>query len=542
MDKRWVHASLLLFVTIAVVFIFNAIFAENFATKARAAELDKRSTLSDITIATSKSQKFLSNGVTAHRGFSGGYPENTMEAFEQALELGVDWVELDIFTTADGQVVVSHDATTGRFADRNLRIADHTYEELATLDVAYKYRENNGLTEREVPKMRMPLLSEVLDMIGKQNKTRLSIQPKDGSTAAAVAMIQEKGLQHLTGFNDGNLAKMSLVKELDPTIHVFWDLPASGDIENEMAIAHDRGFESLVVNQNRISPELIQQIKAGGFEVGAWTVNDTATMQRFIDWGIDRLYTDHPDQAMLLFGHDDRRLLKKGLVGYWDFDERQGSFANESASPNPLRDGRLIDDAHFDSNSNGLLKRAVVLDGNLDYVDVPLQVLPNAQTAYTASAWFKPESIASSDRQFILETSGSWAISVELAAQTGHLKYSIQTNGTSVIAESTSVPIQNTWNHVAVTYDQATGASALYLNGVEVTDFTPNPKETATGSLTSTNGLHIGTYRDANARFFKGSIDEVGVWNRVLTTGELDKIWNNGKGAKSLKGKPNTNM
>ena len=133
---------------------------------------------------------------------------------------------------------------TGCFADRNLSIADHTYEELATLDVAYKFRVDNGLTEREIPKMRMPLLSEVLDMIAKQNKTRLSIQPKDGSTAAAVAMIQKKDLQKWTGFNDGNLAKMSLVKELDPSIHVFWDLPASGNIENEMAIARDRGFDS----------------------------------------------------------------------------------------------------------------------------------------------------------------------------------------------------------------------------------------------------------------------------------------------------------
>ncbi len=73
---------------------------------------------------------FLRNGVTAHRGNSGEFVENTLPAFQSGIELGADWVELDIFRTKDGQLVVLHDRTTGRVGDKNLVVAESTYEEL----------------------------------------------------------------------------------------------------------------------------------------------------------------------------------------------------------------------------------------------------------------------------------------------------------------------------------------------------------------------------------------------------------------------------
>ncbi|GAB3450500.1 glycerophosphodiester phosphodiesterase family protein [Actinophytocola sediminis] len=470
---------------------------------------------------------FLDNGVTAHRGFASAFPENTMPAFTESLRLGVDWIELDIFTSADGKIVVSHDATTGRFADRDLRIADSTYAELSTLDVAHGFRQANGLTEREVPRARMPLLSDALKLIRKQDRTRLSIQPKDGSTPAAVAMVQDLRAQRWVGFNDGNLAKMSQVKQLDPGIHVFWDLPAAGDLDAELATARDRGFESLVVNQARVSPEVIATIEAAGFESGAWTVNDTEVMRRFIDWGIDRLYTDSADQALLLFGEDRRRGLGRGLLGHWSFDDRKGGFADDDGSPNPLRDGRLRGAAEFTARG-GQLKGAVALGGDGDHVDVPFQVLPDQAPAYTVSSWFRADRVGQG-RQTILETTGSWAISVELTDVDGHLKYSVETDGTSVIAESDRTPAARKWHHVAVTFDAATGVSRLLLDGAEVRSFV-DAKETASGALADTTGLRLGTYRDADGRFLTGRLDDVAVWNRVLSRSELATLWDGGDG------------
>ena len=476
--------------------------------------------------ASTEGSSFLSNGVTAHRGYPEAYAENTFQGYTAAMELGADWIELDVFTTADGQLVVSHDKTTGRFADRDLAIAQSTYAQLSTLDVAHSFREEHGLTEKEVPPARMPLLSEILELVQSQDKTRASLQPKDQSTAAAVEMVQDIGAQKWVGFNDGNLAKMSLVKELDPSIHVFWDLPARGNLDEEIAIATDRGFDSLVVNQNRVSPEVIETIETAGFESGAWTVNETSTMQRFIGWGIDRLYTDSADQALLLFGIDPRVGLERGLLGHWSLDDVVGRTADDSGSPNPIRNGLLQSDAELTARGHGHLKGAVELDGTGDYVDVPFEVLPDESPAFTTSVWFKPEQVGA--RQPLLESSGSGAISMELA-ETGNLKYSVQTDGTSVVAASGVAPAAGQWHHAALTYDAASGASHLYLDGEEVTEFV-DPQEAGTGTLARTDGLHLGSDSGAG-RFFQGALDDAALWNRVLTGHELATIWNDGDGA-----------
>lgn len=470
---------------------------------------------------------FLINGVTAHRGFPEAYPENTFQGYQAAIDLGADWIELDVFTTADGQLVVSHDETTGRFADRDLTISESTYAELAALDVAHSFREEHGLTEAEVPPARMPLLSEILEMVMQQDHTRASLQPKDESTEAAVEMVQDMNAQQWTGFNDGDLEKMSLVKELDPSIHVFWDLPATGNLEEEIAIATDRGFESLIANQDRISPEVIERIEAAGFESGAWTVNDTAVMKQFIDWGIDRLYTDSADQAMLLFGMDQREGLEHQLTGHWAMDDQGSATADDTGSPNPLRNGRVHGGAEL--TGTGHLNGAVQLNGSDGYVDVPFEVLPDTADQYTASAWFKPENIGEG-AQTILESSGSGAISVELADGTGNLTYSVETTEQSVAAATDVAPSEGEWQHVAVTFDADSGDTAMYFNGEQLDSFEEAPQQAA-GQLAATDGLHMGTNQSADGQFFAGQLDEVAVWNRVLGADELATLWNDGTGS-----------
>lgn len=250
--------------------------------------------------AADDSAGFLHNGVTAHRGSSLEHPENTLEAFRHALELGVDWIELDLYTTRDGHLVVNHDATTGRTAGRNLKIADTTLAELRTLDVAEVFRRERALTTGQCPRHVMPVLGEVLDLIRTQTRTRVSLQPKDECVAAAVALIVEKQAQRWCGFNDGSLPKMKQVKQLLPALHVFWDRPAKLDLTADLRTARQFGFESLVIHQDGISAEVIAQVKAAGLECGAWTVNDPASMRRFLAWGIDRLYTDDPRTLLRL--------------------------------------------------------------------------------------------------------------------------------------------------------------------------------------------------------------------------------------------------
>jgi glycerophosphoryl diester phosphodiesterase len=112
-----------------------------------------------------------------------------------------------------------------------------------------------------------------------------------------MALVRAKHAEAWVGFNDGNAAWMSRVKELDPTIPVFWDR-GKCDLEKDIAFATAHGFETIVPNGKWVTPEVVRTLKAAGFKVGAWTVNDPAAMKRFLDMGVDRLYTDVPQQFL----------------------------------------------------------------------------------------------------------------------------------------------------------------------------------------------------------------------------------------------------
>ncbi|WP_406698160.1 glycerophosphodiester phosphodiesterase family protein [Singulisphaera sp. Ch08] len=243
---------------------------------------------------------FLRNGVTAHRGNSGEFVENTLSAFQSGIDLGADWVELDILRTKDGKLVVLHDRTTERVGDKNLDVAESTYEELRTVDIATDFRRRTGKTREECPPQTIPLLDDALGLIMKQNQTRVSIQPKMDVVAEAVALVRKLGAERWVGFNDGSLPYMTEVKRLAPEIPVFWDRGANTDIDDDLRIAKQRGFESLVLHSSGVTSEKVRKIKAAGIEAGAWTVNDQATMEALLDLGIDRIYTDHPRRLLAI--------------------------------------------------------------------------------------------------------------------------------------------------------------------------------------------------------------------------------------------------
>ena len=243
---------------------------------------------------------FLHNGVTAHRGNSGESPENTLQAFESALALGVDWIEIDLYLTKDRHLVISHDKDTGHAGDKTLSVTNSTYAELLTVDVATGFRKLKKLTATQCPPARMPLFSDALKLIMKQTRTRLSIQPKDECVQAAFDVIREMKAEKWVGFNDGSLNKMRQVKTQSKTVPVFWDRNANTDIDQDIRTAREEGFESLVVQHKGLTKEKADKIRKAGLEVGVWTVNDEASMRAFLAMGVERIYTDYPARLLRL--------------------------------------------------------------------------------------------------------------------------------------------------------------------------------------------------------------------------------------------------
>src|ERR1043165_3821623 len=133
--------------------------------------------------------------VIAHRGGAGLWPENTLYAFERAVALGVDVIETDVRTTAEGELVVLHDELVDRTTDGSGPVNAMTLAEVKRLDAAYHFSTDGG---RSFPLrgtgVTVPTLREVFDALPHM---RFNIEPKQGTPSLAVPLcrlIRERGM------------------------------------------------------------------------------------------------------------------------------------------------------------------------------------------------------------------------------------------------------------------------------------------------------------------------------------------------------------
>ena len=238
---------------------------------------------------------WLQNGVCAHRGNSGHHAENTLRSLASGIREGADWLELDVFRCASGELVVTHDANMRRVSGVDLAVADATLAQLLELDVATDFRRRKALTEAEVPIARIPTLEQALQLVMTQRRTRVTIQPKDDSVEDCIALVHRIGAEPWVGFNDGNLVKMRRVKELAPALPVRWTADAT---EENVRIAAEHGFETIMIPPDLVTAEKVARLRAAGIEPGASTTNDQARLRELLELSVERIYTDEP--ALLL--------------------------------------------------------------------------------------------------------------------------------------------------------------------------------------------------------------------------------------------------
>ncbi|MGN6692699.1 MAG: glycerophosphodiester phosphodiesterase [Aquihabitans sp.] len=219
--------------------------------------------------------------VIAHRGASAAAPENTVEAFRLARELGADWVELDARRTVDGKVIVHHDA------------------ELADGRVIVE-------TDRADLPESVCDLTDALDACeGMSINIEIKNWPADPDfdetelvARYVVGLIQERSLHDRVLISCFHYPTIQLVRELDPTIptaflHILvdrsWD-----DLAADVAAA---GHTALHPWDGLVDESLMTAAKANGLEVNVWTVDDPDRMAQLIALGVDGLCTNKPDLA-----------------------------------------------------------------------------------------------------------------------------------------------------------------------------------------------------------------------------------------------------
>ncbi len=240
---------------------------------------------------------FRYNGITGHRGNPAKAPENTMESFENAMRIGVDFVETDVHLTADGRLMLCHNADTEATCGEKLVISESTSEQLRRLNASTAF---NGCHETPFQPTRIPFLEEFLELGRAYPDVRLSLQPKAPCVAEICETVKRMGMSGQIAFNDGNLDYMLEAKRRIPEAVIFYDTHGAVQLEEGIAIAKKAGFFSIVSHYPQMTQERCDAIRAAGLEAGVWNVDDLDDIRRFMDMGVFRFYTNRPEDALKL--------------------------------------------------------------------------------------------------------------------------------------------------------------------------------------------------------------------------------------------------
>jgi len=225
--------------------------------------------------------------VIAHRGARRVAPENTIEAFVAAAQLGADGVELDVHRTADGALVVHHDADApgvGVLAQR-------------------------ALSEIRTARPDIPTLEEALDACAgmlvnvevKNLPGDTDYDPTDGAAAAVVELLRRRELRDDVLVSSFNLATADRVRALDDSIPTGFLTLVGMDPVNGVEVAHAHGHGALHPDVRSLTDTVAEDTVARAHElqmaVNVWTVNGEDEMRRLTAAGVDALITDVPDVA-----------------------------------------------------------------------------------------------------------------------------------------------------------------------------------------------------------------------------------------------------
>ncbi|MGN0394169.1 MAG: glycerophosphodiester phosphodiesterase [Coprococcus sp.] len=222
--------------------------------------------------------------VSAHRGASTEAPENTIPAIQKAIDNEADYVEIDVRLTADGQVVLMHDASTKRTTDGKMKVEDSTYEELLTLDAGSWFSE-------EYKETRIPTLEEVIKLCKGRIMMNIELKPADSSGAleeAVAKLITEYNMESqciVTSFNQRSLLKMKSMNKGIVTGYIY-TFGYSNNIEY-------KGIDVLSISSKYLTRDVVAGAHRKGIIVAAWTVNTSSEMRRMVAIGVDNIITDN---------------------------------------------------------------------------------------------------------------------------------------------------------------------------------------------------------------------------------------------------------
>lgn len=233
--------------------------------------------------------------VMAHRGYSSKAPENTMPAFEMAIEVGSGGIELDVHLTKDGEVVVIHDPTLERTTNGSGAVASFTMEELKEFDAGSWFAP-------EFKGTKLPTLREVLDLVKDQN-ILLNVETKaalgfEQLNEKLAPLLDEYSMWEKTIISSFNHYALVHMKKVRP--HARTGILYNCALVNPWTYAKSIGASALHPNHMTIIPELVQEAQRQGMMVNVWTVDREADVARVKLANVDSIITNVPGRVKSL--------------------------------------------------------------------------------------------------------------------------------------------------------------------------------------------------------------------------------------------------
>lgn len=225
--------------------------------------------------------------IIGHRGASFIAPENTVASAKLAWEMGADAVECDIYLSADGRIVVSHDANTKRTAGVSNEISKTTSDELRKLDAgSFKGEKFKG--------EKIPFLSEIISTVPKGKE--LVIEIKCGTEIFPVLKSEmdasRKDISYVFIAFDYNT--ISEAKKLFPDKHCYWLCSNADLFQKNIGSVKAKGLNGVSLGNNIINDTTVKQVKDQNLELFAWTVDDPDEAKRIIALGAKGITTNRP--------------------------------------------------------------------------------------------------------------------------------------------------------------------------------------------------------------------------------------------------------
>lgn len=240
-----------------------------------------------------------------HRGAAAVLPENTLPSFRRAMDDGAPYLELDVHCTADGQVVVIHDATVDRTTNGTGPVSGFTLDELRRFDAGYRFQAADGSLPARGQGITIPTLREVVDGCA-DRRLNIEIKPTDAKVAEhVVELLVSWRVADRVLVASARDDVMSVLRPLCARHGIPTNF-AAGEVadlvgrvaDGRLADYHPPGTALQVPPEwhgiEVISPATVTAAHAFGVEVHAWTINTAAEMERLLDIGVDGIMTDLP--------------------------------------------------------------------------------------------------------------------------------------------------------------------------------------------------------------------------------------------------------